>query len=149
MGIGDKVRAKEQMKDLTILAMISQGVLCGALILFADPYLSLYQPGPDVYPLARIFIILTGIATPLFWPASFILPGGLRSAGDARYCMVVSISTMCVMRIGVGYVLSVAMGYGVMGVWIAMFLDWVARGGIYVVRVWRDKWGNRKVIYDS
>jgi len=149
MGVGDKPRAKQIMYDMLLLSMLAMGIICLALFLLAKPYLSLYNPGPEVYPLISLFIRLTCLFTPLFWPAAFQLPGGLRSAGDARYCMVVSVSTLLLMRMGVGYLLSVVMGYGVLGVWIAMFLDWVARGIIYIIRVRGYRWGNKKVLYDD
>lgn len=149
MGGGEKARAKRIMYDLLLMAMATMGVVCLALLLLAKPYLALYDTGPEVEPLITLFIRMTCIITPLFWPASFLLPGGLRSAGDARYCMVVSVSTLLVLRMGVGYLLSVVLGYGVLGVWIAMFLDWIARGTIYIFRVRGGKWGNRRVIYDD
>ncbi len=149
MGVRDKARAKRTMVDLTLLAMLSMAVICLPLGLLAKPFLSIYNPAPDVYPLALIFVRLTCIFTPLFWPGSFLLPGGLRSAGDARFCMIISVTTLWVVRVGIGYILSVTLGQGALGVWLAMFIDWAARSVIYIFRVRSGRWGNKEVIYDS
>lgn len=41
---------------------------------------------------------------------------------------------MFVFRIGFSYIIGVNMGYGAIGVWIAMVLDWIFR----VICLWAD-----------
>ena len=41
--------------------------------------------------------------------------------------MIVSILSMAVWRLGFSYLLCVRMGWGAVGVWIAMIIDWVCR----------------------
>ena len=58
--------------------------------------------------------------------------------------MTVSILSMAVWRIGFSYLLGVQMGYGAVGVWIAMVVDWVCRTICFVWRfhsgVWKTKY---------
>jgi len=82
----------------------------------------------------------------LTWVPSFGMPNILRAAGDARFTMVVSIVSMLVLRLGASYLLVYGMGLSLPGVWIAMHLDWVARGVCFVIRFARGKWLNKKVI---
>ena len=52
--------------------------------------------------------------------------------------------SMAVWRIGFSYLLGVQMGYGAVGVWIAMVVDWVCRTTCFV---WRFKSGVWKTKY--
>ncbi len=60
------------------------------------------------------------------WPISFALPNA-RAATDVKFTMLTSIFFPWAFRIGLSYVLVSLGKYGVMGVWVAMFADWVFR----------------------
>lgn len=64
----------------------------------------------------------------------------LRACNDVRYTMVVSIASMFIFRIGFSYLIGVQMGYGAVGVWIAMVLDWICRILCFVSRYVRGRW---------
>ena len=76
----------------------------------------------------------------LLWPASFVLPNMLRACNDVRFTMVLSIFSMFVFRIGFSYIIGVNMGYGAIGVWIAMVLDWIFRVICFVGRYLSGHW---------
>jgi Na+-driven multidrug efflux pump len=86
------------------------------------------------------------IAQPLLWSSSFITPAGLRGAGDIRYTMAVSIVSMWILRIGFGYVFAVILPWGVLGVWIAMYVDWIGRSIYFIRRMSRQEWLNRAIV---
>ena len=48
----------------------------------------------------------------------------LRAANDVKFPMCISILSMVIVRLGVGYLLAVGLGLGAVGVWCAMILDW-------------------------
>ena len=54
--------------------------------------------------------------------------------------MIIAILSMWIFRIGFSYVLGRYMGLGVMGVWIAMSIDWIFRAICFVVRYKGGKW---------
>ncbi len=60
-------------------------------------------------------------------PVAFTLPNTLRAANDVGFCMIVSVVSMWIFRIGLSFVLSKNLGMGVLGVWVAMTIDWVVR----------------------
>jgi putative MATE family efflux protein len=80
------------------------------------------------------------IGGPLLWPLSFIIPSALRAAEDVKFTMIVSVSSMWLFRIALGYYLGIFLGYGVMGVWIGLYGDWAARSAIFLFRLNRKKW---------
>jgi Na+-driven multidrug efflux pump len=50
-----------------------------------------------------------------------------EGARDARFAMWVSMLGMWGCRVVAGYTLGVMLGWGVVGVWLGMFLDWAVR----------------------
>ena len=80
----------------------------------------------------------------IFWPASFSLPNALRAAGDAKFTMAISMISMWVFRIGFSYLL--VPDLGLLGVWMAMFIDWMFRSAVFVIRFLRGRWKNKRVI---
>ena len=83
------------------------------------------------------------IATTLFWSPGFITPAALRATGDVRYTMYVGIASMWGLRIVLGYVLGVVLDFGLIGVWYAMFADWVVRTIFFQHRLISGKWMNK------
>ena len=81
-----------------------------------------------------------------FWATSFTLPNALRAGGDAKYTMTVSIISMWLFRVMLSYYFVLQMDMGLLGVWLGMFIDWIFRGILFVVRFVRGRWMNHKVI---
>lgn len=84
------------------------------------------------------------------WPLAFSIASVLRSAGDARYTMTVSICSMWVFRIGCAYLLAsnvagFGLNLGVLGVWIAMTIDWAVRAMFNLGRFAGHKWETKSV----
>jgi Na+-driven multidrug efflux pump len=75
-----------------------------------------------------------------FWASSFVLPYGFKGAKDASYTMWVAIGSMWMCRIVVGYIFGVYFGFGVIGVWFGMFLDWIIRSIFFYYRLISGKW---------
>ena len=86
------------------------------------------------------------------WPIGFMLPSAFRAAGDVRFPLIVSMITMWVFRVAGSYVLALdtvsvfglfsfkGLGMGVMGVWVAMSIDWVFRAALFFIRYLSGRW---------
>ena len=85
-------------------------------------------------------IVYHGICCMVIWPIAFTLPNVLRASNDVAFCMILSILSMWICRIGMSYVLGVRMGFGVFGVWVAMTMDWVVRAIFFAIRYRSGKW---------
>ena len=106
----------------------------------------MYNP-PDAVTFDTFAIIaVCAVGLPTLWPRGFITPGALRAAGDARFTLVASLLSMWLVRVMLGYVLAIVFHVGVVGIWIAMVLEWGVRGIIFSLRERRDKWYRHKVI---
>ena len=146
MGRGQTEEAQSIILDMLAFTMGIQAVISLVFLPLARPFLGIYHPEPAVLALTLQYVYMSCLTFPLLWPASFIIPSGLRSTGDSKFCMIVSVSSMWAVRIGVGYLLSVVLKMGVTGVWIGMFADWLVRGSIYLARLLGGKWRKHQVI---
>jgi len=78
------------------------------------------------------------IVGPFLWPLAFVVPASLRAVKDVKFTTIISVITMWLSRIVLGYVLSLHLG--IMGVWIGIYGDWAARSVIFWIRLRRKKW---------
>ncbi|MBP3509569.1 MATE family efflux transporter [Oscillibacter sp.] len=112
-----------------------------ALVLALLPLIMrLYNVSDQAAEYARQIIWMHGIVGCVLWPASFTLPQALRAAGDTRFTMVVSTVSMWTLRVGLGVLLGRYWGFGVLGIWMAMFADWTLRVAFFLPRFHGHKW---------
>lgn len=140
IGAGDYDSARQYEQKLLKFAYLSMAVV-NILILVSLPLsLKLYNLTKETLELAAILVILHDGFAMIFWPTAFVLPNALRAAQDVRFTMVVSIFSMIAFRIFFSWVIGVRFGMGIIGVWIAMIIDWVFRGGLFIWRVRSGHW---------
>lgn len=138
--------ARRDYKRLMRVVYICMTALSGLFYLLRYPLIGLYNLSPEATAMAAECITIVAIGTPLFWPTSFSLPSALRATGDTKYTMAVSIFSMWAFRIGLAYLFGGYFELGVAGVWIAMCVDWIVRGSLFLWRWTRGKWENIQVI---
>lgn len=122
-------------------------VLTTAILLpLFHPLIALFQPPADIVDDLFWVLLINAIAQIPLWAISFILPAGLRAAGDSRYTSITSMLTMWLFRIVFGYVLGITLGMGIIGVWIAMNCEWGVRGALFLWRYRGSKWYAHKLV---
>lgn len=87
--------------------------------------------------------ILYGIHTVfgvILWPASFTIPNALRATNNVKFTMIVAIISMVLFRIIGSYVVGLWLGFGAIGVWCSMVLDWICRVICFLIFLFTDKW---------
>lgn len=146
VGAGDYAQADFYTKKLLKITYIGTIVISLAEILLLPWILNWYTLSAEVTNLTYILVIIHNCLAIIFWPLSFTLPNSLRASGDVRFTMIVSISSMFILRISFGYILGIIFNLGVIGVWLAMGADWMLRSIIYVLRFKNGKWREFKVI---
>ena len=121
--------------------------VCNVLIIvFVEDLISLYSSlSPETVELTKTLVIIHESCAILLWPASFVLPNALRAANDVRFTMRVGIGSMVAFRILCSWILCVQMGWGAIGVWIAMIIDWVCRVSFFIPRMVSGKWQSKYV----
>lgn len=145
-GAGDYQQAKYYIKKLMKITYLSMAILI-VVLLFATPtILTFYSLSKETTDLAYQCIFLHGIIAALIWPLSFTFPNALRASNDAKFTMSVSAASMWVFRFCFSYILGRYMSLGLLGVWIAMFIDWFVRCLFFMWRYHSGKWMDRQLI---
>lgn len=116
------------------------------MLLAVKPIVGVFGLAPETTALTIEILVWFFLANMAIWPLSFMLPNGLRAAGDAKYSMVVSTISMWTFRIGFSYLLGIGLGLGVNGTWFAMYADWLCRAICFTLRFLSGKWQNKRVV---
>lgn len=140
VGAGDYGQARYYTKKLMRVTSICMIVVSVAMILLCRIMLLLYHLTPETEELAVQVIYYHAFMCTFAWVPSFSLPNTLRAAGDVVWTMVIAIVSMWVFRIGTAYFFSNVFHLGLIGIWIAMTIDWIFRGICYEVRFHGGKW---------
>jgi Na+-driven multidrug efflux pump len=148
VGADKKDEARRYGKKLMTLMYLGVLPLNVALFFVAEPVVRLFSLAEAGVPVAVQMLRLYAVCSVFTWAPSFGMPNILRAAGDARYTMLVSVISMLALRLGASYLLVYAVqpSLSLLGVWIAMHLDWIARGVCFVGRFMGKKWLEKKVI---
>lgn len=146
VGGRDFEQARYYARKLMIVSYLVMAAT-NLLIFFSAPFLvDIYHMSAATSELSvfvlRYYCILCIIA----WPMSFVMPNVLRAAGDAKFTMVVSMVSMWLCRVVMAYVLGAWLSWGLFGVWVAMTMDWVVRGAVFLVRYRSDKWQKQNLL---
>ena len=140
VGACDFGQARHYTKKLIAWAYLATICLNVPLLLSLNGILPVFDASAEALELARILIFIHNGMAMLMWPAAFTLPNALRAASDVRYTMVVALSSMALFRIVFSYILGIGLGWGAVGVWVAMIIDWMCRIVFYVARYRSGKW---------
>ncbi|MDO4265697.1 MAG: MATE family efflux transporter, partial [Eubacteriales bacterium] len=113
---------------------------CAAVVITLPLTFKLYGLQADTMHLALILILIHNCSAIFLWPSAFTLSNVLRAANDVTFPMIVSIASMIIVRLGMGYLLAFHFNLGAIGVWVAMILDWIVRIAFFATRYRSGKW---------
>lgn len=146
IGAGEKEQAKYYSNRFMIYAYLAVWV-SNILSLFTVPVLlPLFGLSQETISIAQQVLLLFSCCAFVIFVPSFVMPSALRSAGDAKFTMWVSILSMWIFRIASSYLLVVVFNLGILGVWAGMCIDWLFRAIFYSIRYLSGRWLDKKVI---
>ena len=140
IGAGSYERARHYTKKLMKTAYLYMTLTIVVLWLLMPLIMRLYNVSPEAQDYAEKIIWMHGGFGIVIWPAAFTLPQALRAAGDTRFTLIVSTVSMWTLRVGLGVLMGRFWGFGVLGIWMAMFFDWILRAVLFVIRFRGHKW---------
>ena len=127
---------RKLMKYDYIILLVSN-----VLVVLALPFIIfIYNLSPETSAMVREIILMHSVCAIFIWAPSFTIPNTLRAANDVTFCMVVSVVSMWIFRIGFSYILGQYAQLGVLGVWMAMIIDWAVRSVFFIARYRGTKW---------
>lgn len=145
VGAGDYEAARYYTRKILKLVHILIIVFSVTTLVALPGIMYLYNLSADAMTFTKQIIWYHGICCMLIWPEAFTLPNTLRAASDVKFCMILSIISMWVFRIAFSYIIGVRMGMGVLGVWIAMTIDWAVRAVLFIIRYRGKRWQHKSI----
>lgn len=146
VGASDYTQAAHYTEKLMRISYLFTAVLGLAVCVLLPVLLPLYGLSADTLRLAALLIALHNALALLLHPTSFNLANSLRAAGDARFTMIVGICSMIVFRLGSALLFGKLLRLRIVGVWIAMGMDWLARSIAFTIRYKSGKWKEKRAI---
>lgn len=146
MGAGDTEAADWYMKKLVRLSLLL-AVLWNALVLALVPaILPLYSITSETRHLVFVIVIIHNTFAAFVLPFAMPLSSGLRASGDVKFAMWSSLFATVVCRTLFSFVFGLWMGMGVVGIALAMGLDWCIKAGLDIWRWKKGTWKTFKII---
>ncbi|MCI8609720.1 MAG: MATE family efflux transporter [Firmicutes bacterium] len=144
-GARDFGHARYYTKKLILWAYGLMAIWNGFLFIIQPFFVDLYNVSDEAAHMAMIILWLHGGLGILLWPAAFTLPQALKGAGDTTFVMMIAVGSMWVFRIVTGVYMAKYLGFGVLGTWYAMFIDWVCRAALYLLRYRGKRWEEKYI----
>ena len=139
-GAGVYVLVRKYCQKMVVVGRWILLATCAVIVPLLPLLLKMYNPSADATPIIYTCLMIATIGKPLIWSDSYIIPMALRASGDVMFSTMVSVASLFIGRIAIGYVLTIVLGLGVPGVWLGMLLEWVIRALLLRHRVKGDQW---------
>ncbi|SEL87332.1 putative efflux protein, MATE family [Butyrivibrio sp. ob235] len=146
VGAGDYEAAEWNIRKLTRLSLVL-AIIWNVMVMALTPVLlTLYNLSDETKRLILIIVAIHNLFSALVQPFSGPLSSGLRAAGDVKFTMWASIFATVICRTVLSFILALWMGMGVIGIALAMVLDWCIKAALDIWRFKTGKWMNKKII---
>ena len=131
---------------MTTAAGVSIGVGLSTFFYFAcEPVMRLVTDNQEIIKLAKDVLFIE-IFLEVGRGANIVLVQCLQAAGDIRIPVFVGVFGMWVFAVTLSYYFGIVLGWGLVGVWVAMAIDEIIRALIFVWRWQSNKWKGRSLI---
>ncbi len=152
VGAKEEKQAKYYSRLIAALNYMTLWLIVAVTVGFLTPIVSLYDLSYASADIAKQLIVYHSVCAAVMWPVAFMLPSAFRAAKDVRFPLIVSVISMWIFRVAGSYVLALdtvsvfglfsfrGAGMGVMGVWVAMTVDWAFRFAMFLGRYLSGRW---------
>lgn len=148
IGAGEPEQAKYYAKKLLLVATAVSVVLFSTVFGLRHYLVRLFDFGPEALEVSAYYTGVSALFSIIaLYSFSFIPMSAFRAAGDIRYAVTLSITSMFVFRVASCYLFNALFpSLGLMCVYVGMGLDWAFRSVMNIFRYRSGKWLHKKVI---
>jgi MATE family multidrug resistance protein len=139
LGAHNPERAEKLGWKIALTGCILISILALLIFIRAESLAAILTENSDVLEETTRYLRINMISEP-FMAFSVILAGALQGAGDTKGTMWVIIIAMWLIRLPLAYLLAITMGYGALGVWIAMITSMNIQGMLMTWRFHKGQW---------
>lgn len=146
MGAGKIKEAEFYFKKLTGIA-VKFAIVWNVFVFACTPILLHFSSlETETKNLTIILVLVHNIFSAIAFPFADPLGKGLRATGDIKFTTAISLFTTIGVRLVFSILFAIVMNLGVIGIALAMCLDWSVRGIIFWIRFKGNKWKEFRVI---
>ncbi len=145
-GSGDMEATSWYMRKLLRLSLVLAIVWNIMVMILAPLLLPLYDLTAETKRLILIIVAIHNLFSALVQPFAMALSSGLRAAGDVKFTMWASLFCTVVCRTFLSFLLAKWMGMGVIGITLAMVLDWCIKAALDIWRFRSGRWKDKRII---
>ena len=148
IGAGETEQAKSNMRKLFATATVTMFALFGTVYLLRHQLVQLFDFAPETLEVCAYYTgIMALFSICSLYSFSFVPGSSFRAAGDVKYTMVLSMSSMFAFRVGLCYVINALYpDAGLMCVCIGMWADWAFRSVMNIIHYRSGKWLHKRLI---
>ncbi|MCT2537886.1 MATE family efflux transporter [Aquibacillus koreensis] len=134
---------KEMYRGLRIALTLALSI--GVVLAFSGEFLlGFFTDDQDIIALGAILLMMGVILEP-GRTFNLVIISALRASGDAKFPVFVGILSMWGISVTLAYLFGITLGYGLIGIWIAIIIDEWLRGTLMFFR-WRSKKWQKKIL---
>jgi len=144
LGAGDWAAARRSGIYATWLAAAMMSAFGITYLLFPSGWVALFTADQEVLEYGRTLMWIMALLQPPL-AIALALKGALRGAGETKVVLYAAILGGWVVRLPLAYLLGTQWGWGLVWVWLTMWLDWCVRGAVVLLRFRRLRWAEIKL----
>ena len=146
MGARDIDGANYYMEKLLRFTYAGGVVWSFSFTVISPLILLVYSLTEETRGLIILLIVLHNVFNALLAPCAFPLSSGLRAAGDVKFTMFAAIFSTVICRVAFSVLFGIILDMGVVGVTVAMVIDWCVKAALIFRRYRSRKWTAFRVI---
>ena len=148
IGAGEEEQAKLNIKKLVGAGTVVMLVVFSGIFFFRDALVRIYDFEEETLKLAAYYTAVCAIASVgSLYSFSFAPASGFRAAGDIRFTMIMSTTSMFAFRVGMCFVVdAIWPAAGPMAIFIGMWADWAFRSIVNIFRYRSGKWIHKRLV---
>ena len=124
------------MYSIKIAIILSTG-MAGLFAILGHPLMSIFTENQAIIKLGAI-VIAIDVILEVGRATNVVGISALKAVGDVRFPVYIGIFSMWTIAVGVGYILSIKLGLGLIGIWIGLTCDECFRA-VLVIYTWKSK----------
>ncbi|MDE6761966.1 MAG: MATE family efflux transporter [Lachnospiraceae bacterium] len=146
MGAGDDGQAAYYFHKLLKITLLLSVIWNTAVFALTPVIMPFFDVAPETRSLTIWLVLIHNVFNCIAFPFADPLGKGLRAAGDVKFTMVWSMVTTIGVRLLFSILFAVILEMGVVGIAVAMCLDWCIRAVVFYIRFRSGKWKQFQLI---
>ena len=145
IGEGRKEAAYQICLDSLKRAMVITAVISGIIAASGSVIFGLLTDNPEIIRVG-VLILVIDFVLEFGRTVNMTMVNALRSAGDAKFPVLLGLFSMWVFATGLSWILGISLEYGLIGMWVAFMIDENFRAVILLKRWKSKKWMERDLL---